>query len=471
MLKEQSTLFNRIAMVVDLMVLLLSFTLAYTLVPFGGVKLSPFISYLWILILVVPLWLFFLHRYQLYNSIRRLYFIDISLKLLQSQIIASLTLGFLIWILDKNHFSRSLFLVFIIISFILLLIEKLSVSFGLKYFRKRGYNFRNLLIVGTKEKAKHFHSLVEDHNAWGLKVIGFLQAVEDEPLQESIAGYKVLGYCRDMMEVCKTNPVDEVVFCLPKDLVVNAEEHLKNLEELGITVRMVIDFYEVNYSRKELGFFHNELPILTFHSKSLDAQQLLLKRLIDIVGSLVGLFILTFLFPIIALVIKKDSPGPLLFSQERVGESGRLFKCWKFRSMCIDAEERKSELIAQNEMNGAIFKIKDDPRITKVGKFLRKTSLDELPQFWNVLKGEMSLVGTRPPTPAEVEKYENWHRRRISIKPGITGMWQVSGRNNISDFNKIVQLDVAYIDSWNIWLDIKILLKTLQIVFTREGSS
>ena len=225
------------------------------------------------------------------------------------------------------------------------------------------------------------------------------------------------------------------------------------------------------HQREVTSFFHNELPILTFHTKSLDAQQLLLKRLLDIVGSLVGLVIMSLLFPVIAFAIKKDSPGPLFFGQERVGASGRLFICWKFRSMYINAEEHKEELIAQNEMNGAIFKIKNDPRVTRTGKFLRKMSLDELPQFWNVLKGEMSLVGTRPPTPVEVAEYENWHRRRISIKPGITGMWQVNGRNNISDFDKIVQLDIAYIDNWNIWLDVKLLLKTFQIVFTREGSS
>jgi lipopolysaccharide/colanic/teichoic acid biosynthesis glycosyltransferase len=163
--------------------------------------------------------------------------------------------------------------------------------------------------------------------------------------------------------------------------------------------------------------------------------------------------------------------GPIFFSQERVGVNGRIFKCWKYRSMTTDAEDRKKDLLDQNEMNGAIFKIENDPRVTRVGHFLRKTSLDEFPQFWNVLKGEMSLVGTRPPTPAEVEKYEDWHRKRSVIKPGITGMWQVNGRSQITDFDDIVRLDLKYIDHWSFWLDIKILLKTVKVVLFRDGSS
>jgi exopolysaccharide biosynthesis polyprenyl glycosylphosphotransferase len=219
----------------------------------------------------------------------------------------------------------------------------------------------------------------------------------------------------------------------------------------------------------DIGFFQGNLPVLTFHTKSLDAQQLFLKRCMDIMGAACGLLVLVLLFPLAALAIKRDSPGPIFFGQERVGQSGRTFKCWKFRSMYIDAEARKQELMAQNEMNGAIFKIKNDPRITKVGRFLRKTSLDEFPQFWNVLRGDKSLVGTRPPTPDEVAKYEIWHRRRLSIKPGITGMWQTSGRNRIEDFDEIVRLDLYYIDKWTIWLDILILLKTVRAVLVGSG--
>ncbi|HXV20818.1 MAG TPA: sugar transferase, partial [Desulfuromonadales bacterium] len=211
-------------------------------------------------------------------------------------------------------------------------------------------------------------------------------------------------------------------------------------------------------------------PILTYHTKSLDAQQLLAKRVLDVVGALVGLLVTGLLLPFIALAIKLNSPGSVFFAQKRVGEGGRIFCCWKFRTMDDGAEKKKRKLLDRNEMSGAIFKIRNDPRVTRVGKFLRRTSLDELPQFWNVLKGEMSLVGTRPPTRSEVRKYQNWHRRRISIKPGLTGMWQVSGRNAIEDFDEIVRLDLYYIDNWSLWLDLKLILKTIKVVLTQRGS-
>jgi exopolysaccharide biosynthesis polyprenyl glycosylphosphotransferase len=313
------------------------------------------------------------------------------------------------------------------------------------------------------------HQLVEKNEAWGLLVAGFVQ-VGDAPLLEEVEGHKVLGRIGDLLAICKSRRIDEVVFCLPKDFIVDAETYLQELEKMGVTVRMVLDFYDFSFYRREVSFFHNELPILTFYAKAFEGQPLFLKRILDILGALGGLTITAVLFPFIALSIKLDSPGPVFFGQERVGENGKIFRCWKFRSMYIDAEERKRQLLTQNEMNGAIFKIKNDPRITKIGSFLRKTSLDELPQFWNVLTGDMSLVGTRPPTPAEVAQYENWHRRRISIKPGITGMWQISGRNRIEDFDEIVRLDLCYIDGWTIWLDIRILLKTVKTVLVGGGS-
>jgi len=177
------------------------------------------------------------------------------------------------------------------------------------------------------------------------------------------------------------------------------------------------------------------------------------------------------MLPFVALLIKLESPGPIFFGQMRLGEQGRPFRCWKLRSMFVDAEARKQGLMARNEMNGQMFKIKDDPRVTRVGRFIRKTSIDEFPQFWNVLCGEMSLVGTRPPTPDEVANYEDWHHKRISIRPGITGLWQVSGRNQIQDFDEVARLDIRYVENWSIWLDIKILCQTLWVVTLGRGAS
>ena len=194
------------------------------------------------------------------------------------------------------------------------------------------------------------------------------------------------------------------------------------------------------------------------------------KRLLDILGGAIGTILFLMMYPFVAVAIKFDSPGSVLFKQKRVGKNGRVFNLYKFRSMYRDAEERKQELMAENEMNGALFKVKNDPRITRVGKWLRKTSLDEFPQFLNVLKGEMSLVGTRPPTLDEVEKYQPEHLKRISAKPGITGLWQISGRNKITDFEQVVALDCKYLDSWRLLDDIKILFRTVIVVMQRKGA-
>ena len=197
----------------------------------------------------------------------------------------------------------------------------------------------------------------------------------------------------------------------------------------------------------------------------------MLKRLMDIAGGMIGLILSSPIMLVTAIAIKLDSPGPVLFKQTRVGQNGRHFKIYKFRSMYIDAEERKKELMARNEMQGDVmFKMKDDPRITRVGKVIRKLSIDELPQFFNILGGSMSLVGTRPPTVDEVEKYKTNQWRRISIKPGLTGMWQVSGRSNVKSFDEIVEMDVEYIDNWSLWLDFKIILKTVLVLLKHDDA-
>ena len=195
-----------------------------------------------------------------------------------------------------------------------------------------------------------------------------------------------------------------------------------------------------------------------------------MKHLLDYTGGFVGFLIFAVVYIVLGPIIKLDSKGPILFSQNRVGRNGRIFKCYKFRSMRQDAEELKKTLMAQNEMNGLMFKMENDPRITKVGRFIRKTSLDELPQFINVLKGDMSLVGTRPPTVDEYEQYEPKHRARVSMMPGLTGLWQVSGRSNIRDFDEVVKLDMEYIDNSSFWMDVKIILLTIKVVLFGRGA-
>lgn len=468
MLKEQSKFFNRIAISMDLLVMVSAFLLAYYMRMLGG-NVNRFTWYAWIMLIILPLWFFLLARFGLYTSLRNRSIKEIILELSKVQVVGAIVTACMIYLFEPTGFSRGLFGYFIIFSYIVLVAEKVGIKTFLCQVRRKGFNYRHILIVGTDRKAREFITLIEKYKSWGLKVVGMLK-LSDEDSNIADNGYKILGRLDDLVEICKRTTIDEVVFCVPAVSLSHLEEYVQDMEEMGITTRMVMDFYDLKGPKRELTLFHGEIPILTFYYRAFNADHLLMKRCLDIVGALVGLCFTGLLFPFIALAIKMDSPGPLLFGQKRVGERGRTFTCWKFRSMYTDAEERKKELMHLNEMNGAIFKIKNDPRITRVGTFLRKTSLDELPQFWNVMKGEMSLVGTRPPTPNEVAAYENWHRKRICIKPGITGMWQISGRNEISDFDEVAKLDIEYIEKWSLWLDIKIICKTFQAVLARSGS-
>ncbi len=470
MLREQAKLVNRISFVINSAVIVGAFGLAYLLRSGYHPPLRPFSNYAWAILVILPVWLYLLTKYKLFASLRYLSPSDLLRRVVAVQFFGGIILSSIIYFVDRDSFSRGLLLLFFFLSGLFLLLLHVSRRLVLGLLRRSGYNFRRLLIVGNAESSRRFLKLVGDHGEWGLRIVGFVQ-VSADLAQEQVEGCPVLGRIDNLIEVCKQHPVDEVVFCLPKEQIHEAEQYVSALEELGTTSRMVLNLHDSQQTRCELSFFHNELPILTFYNKCLDSQQLFLKRILDLFGSIVGLLLLLMVYPFVALAIKLDSAGPVFFSQQRIGMNGRLFKCYKFRSMFLDAEARKQELLKQNEMSGAIFKISDDPRITRVGRFLRKSSLDELPQFWNVFKGEMSLVGTRPPTPGEVAAYENWHRRRISIKPGITGLWQVSGRNEITDFDEIVRLDIRYIETWSLWLDLKILLRTVWVLFTGHGAS
>ena len=245
---------------------------------------------------------------------------------------------------------------------------------------------------------------------------------------------------------------------------------VRELGQMGILVNVNISAFDIEYTGKKTLGRVGKYAVVAFARNLFSTRQMVLKRGLDIIGSLVGMVLLLAATLVVAPAIKLDSAGPVLFKQTRVGKNGRHFIFYKFRSMYVDAEERKKELKSQNEMEGFMFKMKKDPRVTRVGKFLRKTSIDELPQFWNVLKGDMSLVGTRPPTVDEFEQYESKHRCRLSMTPGLTGLWQVSGRSDIKDFEEVVRLDMEYIDNWSIWEDIRILLLTIKVVICGAGS-
>lgn len=316
---------------------------------------------------------------------------------------------------------------------------------------------------------------------WSKRIVGLaLLEVDEKAIGDNVAGVPVVANYNNFMDWLRRNALDEVFVDIPMDSSESFLPYLEEMESMGLTVHFrlpILDRIEktccsdTNAARmgRSLGRCAGG-NVITIGTSMLELRDQVLKRLLDVAGSLLGCVISLPIIAIVAIPLKLESPGPLIFKQKRVGLNGRIFYIHKLRSMYIDAEERKKELMAQNEMNGLMFKMQDDPRITKVGKFIRKTSIDELPQFFDVLVGSMSLVGTRPPTVDEYNQYDSHHKRRLSMKPGITGLWQVSGRSKIQNFEDVVSLDVQYIDHWSLWGDIKLLFKTVAVVFSGHGA-
>jgi exopolysaccharide biosynthesis polyprenyl glycosylphosphotransferase len=325
----------------------------------------------------------------------------------------------------------------------------------------------NTLIIGTGKRSQRFIDLVKS-NARERKIIGL---VDDDrsKIGENVKGYKILGGLNDVPDILHKNVVDEVVFIVPRSWLGKVEGIIHSCETEGLKVSIAVDVFSPRISRLSQGDVGG-FPMLTYESAPSPKFPLHVKRLIDIVVSGTALLCLLPVFAAVAVAVKATSKGPLFFRQQRCGRNGRRFLLYKFRTMVHDAESRLVELKKHNEMKGPAFKMENDPRVTPLGRFLRKSSLDELPQLWNILRGEMSLVGPRPPIPAEVNEYDSWHRRRLSMRPGLTCIWQVSGRNRITDFDEWMRLDLQYIDRWSLWLDLKIILKTIPVVLFGVGA-
>lgn len=310
-------------------------------------------------------------------------------------------------------------------------------------------------------------------NVYGCQPVGGIfmsrEGVEEEELPAQVLGVPVSGGGSGLTEKLTQIPFDEVLIHTPNLSQKRMRDIIIGLEEMGVVCHYCLDLPDMGeaVTKVENVAGYSVISYTRFRSSY---KRLWIKRGIDIIGGLVGLLLTAVLTLFIAPAIKLDSPGPVFFSQVRVGKNARRFRIYKFRSMYQDAEQRLKDLEQQNEMSGLMFKMKDDPRITRVGRFLRKTSLDEFPQFWNVLKGDMSLVGTRPPTESEFEQYNEHYRRRLSMTPALTGMWQVSGRSDIEDFDEVVKLDLEYIDNWSLSLDFKILLQTVGVVLLGRGA-
>lgn len=365
-------------------------------------------------------------------------------------------------------FSRSVYIIFAILNTLITYAAHLLFKKSMWEIYCKSTNAAKILVVTRAAIAEEVLGNLIKYREWYYEVTA--AAIYDADLKgQNINEVPIIAGQADLYETVVQMTVDEVFICLPDIAMHEIRDMVHKFEEMGLVCHYNVDLFSRDnpntYVQKIAGY-----SVISFALKTMDSRRLLVKRLIDIVGSIVGLILTAVLTPFVAVAIKLDSPGPVFFSQTRVGKNGRRFKIWKFRSMYLDAEKRKKELEAHNEIKGLMFKMEDDPRITRVGKFIRRTSIDETPQFLNIFVGDMSLVGTRPPTVDEFEQYNGYYRRRMSITPGLTGMWQVSGRSDIQDFEEIVKLDLEYIDNWSLGLDIKILFMTIYAVLGRRGS-
>ena len=374
----------------------------------------------------------------------------------------------LLFFLKIQYVSRFVILFFAILELVTLFVIRVIYSNNFKEQVKSGKKKLNILIIGSRSRAIELVNVLKEQVVWGVNVIGFVDPYPDM-YNTNVLGIPILGSIENIHEILKKNVVDEVIIAIPRSLLQDAEQIVEACEEEGITLRFMADLFNVQVAR--ISFLQvGDIPLLTMEPVARDPQQIFMKRMFDLFLVILSLPIIIPLFIFIAIIIKIDSQGPVFFVQERVGLNKRLFKMYKFRSMYKDAEDRLKDIEHLNEAEGPIFKIKNDPRITRVGSLLRKTSLDELPQLINVFLGEMSLVGPRPMSIRDVDLFDKGiQRKRFSVQPGITCLWQISGRSDLP-FEKWLALDLEYINNWNFWMDIKILIQTIPAVVKSKGA-
>ena len=336
--------------------------------------------------------------------------------------------------------------------------------------RQYGFNFRHVLLVGANERTANLAKTLRHHKRFGYHIVGLLEDERERAVLLGQSDVPYLGAFHDLDRVLTENVVDEVHICLPVRSYYETIQSMAHFSvSVGVSVRLVADLFPLRLATSRLHHIEG-IPMLSLSTAPEDNLQLALKRSMDFLGSAALLVVFAPLFLATAVAVKLDSNGPVFFTQERVGKNQRRFRMIKFRSMVDNAEALRAQLAEHNEADGPVFKIKHDPRVTRVGRFIRKYSIDELPQLVNVFWGEMSLVGPRPLPPGEVEQ-QSWNqRRRLSVKPGMTGLWQVSGRSDLS-FKEWVNLDLKYIDNWSIYMDVTILFRTLYVVLRGRGAS
>jgi exopolysaccharide biosynthesis polyprenyl glycosylphosphotransferase len=468
----RSSLNRRISQLADALTTLSSIGAAYYLwlllkkrfpaLPIGS-EFTLTTVHLIIVGLVVVVWLIAFKAQKAYSYQRFTSFATEVKLLLKTVLIGVLVLLGAMFLLRVHYVPRTLVFLFAALNLAFLILEKLFLFHAVKIIRQRGRNRKKVLVVGTGARTKRFVDTIAKHFSWGLDVLGFLDA-DKENIGKVVFGEEILGTYGDIESMLHSRSFDEVIISVEANEFDKIEDALNVCEREGVQVRIISDFLGgiARHFRADVVY---GLPVISIVAGPENEQALLIKRLLDIIGASIGLILAAPLLLIVTVAVKFSSPGPVLYKTKWIGKDRKLITGYKFRTMVNNAEELKRGLLEKNEMSGPVFKMASDPRVTPLGRILRKFSLDELPQLWCVLKGDLSFVGPRPPLSTEVEKYESWHRRRLSIKPGLTCLWQVSGRNSITDFDEWARLDLEYIDNWSLWLDLKIFLKTIPVVF------
>src|SRR5256712_4348021 len=478
MVREKARLVARVVYLTDLGLTSLAFFTAFfirdVILPHVAPQrfptgLFPIQEYLKIYPIVLVIWSVLLFSYHSYHSHRTVMLTKEVTTTLRVVIVGNVLLATLAFLLPLRQLSRTWFILFVTLSALFLVMEKIAIRIGARYVRAKGLNYRTVLIVGTGRRAIDVARVIEDHNYWGYKILGFVS--DGHRLTNGWGRYRVYGTVPEIRTLLEKGEfpeiVDEIVFAVTRKKLDEMKQIFLLCEELGIRARVAMNFFENRLARIEVEELEG-IPFLTFTTTPSNETQLAAKRMLDVCISLVILALSAPVIVLAALAIKMTSPGSVFFKQQRIGLNGRIFTLYKFRTMIADAHERLGEVSHLNEMTGPVFKVKADPRVTWVGRILRRFSLDELPQLWNVLKGDMSLVGPRPPIPEEVDQYSLEHLRRLDVTPGITGLWQVEARSDPS-FEKNIALDLEYIENWSPRMDLKILLRTIPAVFKGVG--
>ncbi len=456
--------FDVIHIIMDVCVHIISFIIAYFAWGQDIYTKLQWRTFLTVYIVSIFIFLLINRTLYIYNSTIFFYIDRIIRRETFSYSVSIICAAMIFMNATDLYFQRNFICGLAIVTYSLIILEIVFFERILDKIIMRRKNIPRILYVGSKDSYNKFRYFLEKTSII-VNEIGYISWDGDDDSIEYI------GKLSDLESIIRKYSIDQVYFLQKREKdIKEVQQYIDLCIEMGITCRIVLDIYR---RRKAFSYVSSigTYPIYTFHTVTMNTYEMVLKRIFDFFFALLAIIITSPVMIITAIAIKLDSRGPVIFKQIRVGKNGRHFRIWKFRSMHQNAEEQKADLMQLNEVeDGMMFKIKDDPRITRVGKFIRKTSIDELPQFFNVLSGSMSVVGTRPPTIDEVEKYSTKQWRRISIKPGITGMWQTHGRSSIKDFDEVVELDTKYIDEWSIWLDIKIILKTIVVFFGRNNA-